>query len=89
MSDFSIEWSRDFEDQLKRLAADAVREIASDFQEMLDRVSSEYSGQPVDTIKSILQQAWEELGGTIGDPDLTDYATVISEGGRIQVNGQE
>ncbi|EKA60998.1 hypothetical protein B277_09652 [Janibacter hoylei PVAS-1] len=33
----------------------------------------------------MLRRKWSRVGGSISDPELTDYATLISEGTRIQM----
>lgn len=71
-----------WEDELGRLAFEAVQR---QLQPALDRVHEQYAGRPVDEIKPVLAQEWaaNTEGGSITDPELTQYATVISEGHRI------
>jgi len=35
--------------------------------------------RPVSAIKPVLRREWARIGGSICNPDLTDYATLISE----------
>ena len=44
-----------------------------------------YKGRPVSEIKPALQREWKKIGGSITDPELTQYASSISEGVRIQI----
>jgi hypothetical protein len=71
-----------WEDEAKRMAFDAV---APKLQAALDRVYDECSGRPVDEVKPVLQREWTANtgGGTLSDPDLTKYASLISDGDRV------
>lgn len=63
----------------------AMNEITSGYQKMLDSLSHRYKGRPVSEIKPVLKREWSRVGGSISDPELTDYATHISEGTPIQM----
>jgi hypothetical protein len=71
-----------WERQVGRMAIEATR---SRVQPILDRIHQQYAGCPVDEIKPVLAREWTAGtgGGSIADPDLTRYASVISRGGRI------
>lgn len=84
-SGFKFEMSRDFERDLKKTVQGAVKDIASDYQKMFDSLSRRYKGRPVSQIKPVLRREWSRVGGSISDPELTEYATHISEGTRIQM----
>lgn len=58
---------------------DLSREMTRDF----DQLHAEYAGRPVDEIKPALKRVWEKEGDSISDPELTEYATMISEGAKI------
>jgi hypothetical protein len=77
-----IEMNSGWEDELGRMAFEAVQ---SRLQPVLDRVHEQYAGRPVNEIKPVLAREWaaNTEGGSIADPELTQYATVISEGHRI------
>ncbi|RBA33800.1 hypothetical protein DQ226_11625 [Dietzia maris] len=75
----------DWEKQLGRAAERAVKSMASDYQTMLDTLAKRYKGRPVSEIKPALQREWKKIGGSITDPELTQYASHISEGIRIQM----
>jgi hypothetical protein len=77
-SDFRLEFNDGWEDELGR-------QIRREFQEAFDVVFREYSGQPVDTVKNALTREFERRGATLTDPELTTYATAISEGTQIRV----
>lgn len=62
------------------------RDITKDMQEFFDKLSRRYKGKPVSQVKQALSREWKrELGGSITDPELTNYAEVISGGGKIAV----
>ena len=84
-SGFKFEMSRDFERDLKKVVQGTVKDIASDYQKMFDSLLRRYKGRPVSQIKPVLRREWARVGGSISDPELTEYATHISEGTRIQM----
>ncbi|WP_157524039.1 hypothetical protein [Microbacterium sp. CH1] len=54
-------------------------------KEVLDGVSAEFAGRPVDEIRHELSKRWASVGdgARITDPDLTTVATRISDGKRV------
>lgn len=70
---------------LKKFIQGAVQDVAAEYQQMLDSVLRRYQGHPVAEIKPVLRREWNKIGGNISDPELTEYATYISEGTRIQM----
>ena len=68
-----------------KAAQSGLREIADDYQKMFDSLGRHYSGRPVEAIKPALRREWSKIGGSISDPELTDYATLISEGTHIEM----
>lgn len=81
----SFNFSDDFERQLNRAVQGALGGVAKDYQRMFDSLSRRYRGRPVSTIKRVLQREWKRLGGSITDPELTEYATHISNGTKINM----
>lgn len=75
----------DWEKQLGKATEKALKSMASDYQKMLDVLAKRYKGRPVSEIKPALQREWKKIGGSITDPELTQYASSISEGVRIQI----
>lgn len=70
---------------LKDLEKKLKRDITKDIQEFFDKFSRRYKGKPVSHVKQALSREWKrELGGSISDPELTNYAQVISEGGKVK-----
>ena len=82
-SGFSL--GRDFEREIMKAAQSGLREVANDYQKMFDSLGRQYSGRPVEAIKPALRREWSKIGGSISDPELTDYATLISEGTHIEM----
>ena len=68
-----------------KAAQSGLREVANDYQKMFDSLGRQYSGRPVEVINSALRREWSKIGGSISDPELTDYATLISEGTHIEM----
>lgn len=80
-SDFSNNFDRD----LKKLVKDGSKQLAKDWQKMFDSLSKRYAGKQVSTIKPVLRREWKKLGASPTDRELSDYATLVSEGTRIEV----
>jgi hypothetical protein len=59
---------------------DMSREMTREF----DRLRAQYAGRPVAEIKPALKRVWERGGGSLSDPELTEYAQLISDGTRIE-----
>jgi hypothetical protein len=68
-----------------QIAKDAVQAEAKEIQKMLDRLLRQYTGSPVPEVKAALVREWRKGGGNISDPELSDWATLISNGTRIHV----
>lgn len=73
-----FEINPNFEDEIGR----QVRQL---FQKVFDAVFTRHAGQPVSDIRAALESDFAREGVTITDPELTKYATAISEGTRIRV----
>ena len=87
-SGFKFEMSRNFERDLKKMLHGTMKDIASEYQKMFDSLLRRYKGRPVAEIKPVLRREWARIGGSISDPELTDYATLISEGTRIEMKAK-
>ena len=78
---------RDFEKQVMKAAESGVRDRAKQYDRMFDSLRRRYTGRPVSEIKPVLQHEWRRVnGGSISDPELTNYASLISEGTSIRMN---
>ncbi|MFE6520860.1 hypothetical protein [Streptomyces sp. NPDC057794] len=80
---FSASDQRKLERAVKKEASKALRPVARDLEKMLNGMSSEFEGRPVEEIKPVLAQRWAKTtpGGSITDPELTQYAERIAAGG--------
>ena len=83
MANFKM--SPGWEKELEKAVRPALKDIASDYQKMFDSLLRRYKGRPVSEIKPVLGREWSRVGGSISDPELTEYAAHISEGTRIQM----
>lgn len=83
MANFKM--SPGWEKELEKAVRPALKDIASDYQKMFDSLSRRYKGRPVSEIKPVLRREWSRVGGSISDPELTEYANHISEGTRVQL----
>lgn len=80
MSDFKFD-----EKAFDKLAKELVKDEAKKLQKMMDDLARRYKGRPVAEVKSALAREWKKDGGKITDPELTEYATHISEGTHIKI----
>ncbi len=87
-SGFKFEMSRNSERELNKMLQGTIKDIASEYQEMLDSLLRRYKGRPVAEVKPVLRREWAGIGGSISDSELTDYATLISEGTRIEMKAK-
>lgn len=78
------EFSKNFDRIIAAEVHDAMKDTAKECTALLARLTRQYQGQPVSVIKPVLRREWEGSGGTMNDDELTDYATLISEGTRVR-----
>lgn len=81
----SFNLGNDFERQLNKAVQGALGEVAKEYQRLFDSLGRRYRGRPVSTIRPVLQREWKRLGGSITDPELTEYATHIRNGTEIKM----
>lgn len=74
-----------WEKELEKAIRPAMGDIADGYRKMFDSLGRRYQGRPVSEIRLALRREWSRLGGSISDPELTEYATHISEGTRIEM----
>ncbi|MFP3398050.1 hypothetical protein SB749_17120 [Brevibacterium sp. SIMBA_078] len=84
-SSVTIDFSRNFDRELKKLLKDEIKALAQKWQKLFDSLTKQYSGKPVAAVKSALKRESMKLGGSFSDRELTDYATLISKGTSIKV----
>jgi hypothetical protein len=68
---------------MDEIGKQAVEASIRNMQPVLDDLHRELAGQSVDVVKPRLASEWAKAGGKITDPDLTQWATAISEGRHI------
>lgn len=73
---------------MKQHVEKAYRQRASDMQATFDRLGRELKGQSLDAAKSRLRREWARDGGSLTDPELTEWATALIEGTRIVLDVQ-
>lgn len=79
-----------FERNLKKVANEGVQKLAGKLSTMLNSMSAEFTGRSVDEIKPVLQQRWRATaGGSITDPELTQYAEQIAAGGTFNIKADK
>ncbi|WP_371099878.1 hypothetical protein [Streptomyces sp. PU_AKi4] len=77
-----------FDDRaMKKLVNQGVQKMASDLTSALNALTGRYQGKPVEEIKPEIQRVWAKHsgGGSITDPELTQFAEQIQAGGRVEV----
>lgn len=60
-----------------------VDKMAAQWSRELESLRGRMAGHPIDEIKPQLQALFRRGGGTISDPELTEWAQLISENTRI------
>lgn len=81
----NFKMNSDFEKQVRAVADRAVKDEAVKIQRLFDSLNRRYAGQPIEVIKPVLKREWQRNGGTLTDPELTEYATHISNGTKIRI----
>jgi hypothetical protein len=84
---FKIEVNFDesaLEREVKKQAQSAIDDIAHGMTRDFDRLRQQYGGQPVEVIKPAVKRVFEKDGGNISEPELTEYAQMISKGTKIE-----
>jgi hypothetical protein len=73
------------EDAFKQVAQDAVQDMAGQQNRDLEALRLHYTGRPVDEIKPALQALFAGYDGNITEPDLSDWAQLLSDGTKIEM----
>lgn len=73
------------EEGMPRVAEEAVRDMAAEQTQDLERLHQQYSGQPIEATRPVLQELFAGYGGRINEPDLSDWAQLIHEGTRNEM----
>lgn len=79
-----MEFSSDWEEQIKRAAQPALKELTDRNQPKMDALTEQYAGHPVAEIKPIVKQELTRMGlSWSGDAELIRIATAISQGQQV------
>ncbi|MWA02706.1 hypothetical protein F8568_020465 [Actinomadura sp. LD22] len=72
---------------LNRLVESKLKEMSREFERLVERLTRQLRGRPVDEIKPVLKREWKRIAdGDLKDPQLTTIATAISEGTKVDFN---
>ncbi|MFI7067082.1 hypothetical protein ACIBL3_39215 [Kribbella sp. NPDC050124] len=82
---FEIKFNKGWEKDILKAAQKGVEDEVRKSQALLDRLLDRYKGQPVSTVKPVLLSEWRRSGGSMTDAEATDWATLISQGTRIEL----
>lgn len=73
------------DDAFKQVAQDAVRDMAQQQNRDLEALRQRYTGSPVHEIKPALQALFAGYDGNITEPNLSDWARLLSDGTKIEM----
>ncbi|WP_432197051.1 hypothetical protein [Streptomyces sp. bgisy027] len=77
-----------FDDRaVKKVVQQGVKKMADDLTRALNGLTVRYKGKSLEQIKPEIQRVWAKHsgGGSISDPELTQFAEQIQAGGRVTV----
>lgn len=83
MADVTIKWNPNWERELEKTVAPALRQLAETRTRQYDELIAVHRGSDVETVKAELVRIYSADGGEITDPDLTQHAEAIVAGQRI------
>lgn len=63
---------------------DLARQMRAELQAACDAVHRQCAGQPVERAKEGLQREFQRRGASITDPELTEWAEIISTGAQVK-----
>lgn len=87
MSSSSFKFNeRELQRFMETEAQSALNDLATKQARELDQLREQYTGHPVEEIKPALQRLFAADGGNITDPELSEWAQLISDGTRIEMN---
>jgi hypothetical protein len=83
----NIEFNFNFDDRaLKKAVNQEIASMASDLTRALGTLAARYQGKPLAQIKPEIQRIWaQHTGGSVTDPELTQFAEQIQAGQGIEV----
>lgn len=69
--------------EVQREAQKGIDQMAREQNRELERMSATYTGRPIEEIKPALQRLFVRYDGKITEPELTEWAQLISDGTKI------
>lgn len=72
-----------FERAIRKDVEAHVRDVSREMTREFDRLHAQFAGRPVAEIKPALKRVWEKGGGSITEPELTEYARMIGDGTKV------
>lgn len=75
------------DDEVSKLAREAVDETGAEFQREMDAVHRSHAGQPVEVVLPVMREVFSRIDVEASDDEIIDYAEVIARGDRIKVEG--
>ena len=75
---------REFRRMVEQQVQSGVNDLARDWTRELDTLRARLVGHPVEEIRPQLQAMFARKGGSITEPELSDWAQLISDDTRIE-----
>jgi len=75
----------DIEDAMKRAVRQGYEESAREFKRLIAGLERSHGGKPVDEVKGAVRAAFRRADISASESEITDYATAISEGTKIDM----
>jgi hypothetical protein len=90
MSSFKFDFDeRKLRRDVEKAAQQGVNDVAKELTHDMERLRLQYRGRPADSIKPALKRLFERRGGKITEPELTQYAEMISGGTKIEFKPEQ
>jgi len=83
VADIHIEWNPNLEAELTKAVAPAIRKLAAERTRQYDELIPAHRGGDLEAVIAELVRIYDDAGGSITDPDLTQHAEAIVAGQRI------
>ena len=72
-----------------KAAQQGVNDVAKELTHDMERLRLQYQGRRAGSIKPALKRLFERRGGKITEPELTQYAEMISGGTKIEFKPEQ
>jgi hypothetical protein len=87
-SSFSFN-EREFRRMVEQEAQDGINDLARNWTRELDALRTRLAGHPVDEIKPHLQAVFSRDGGSVTDPELSEWAQMIADDVHIEFSPEK